>query len=287
MAANRDNRQETKPILEDLEEHWRARHATQPVTWAEGMAIKSAWARTGYMDRAQEWVMTSYAAVLGSETARSKADLSTLVSVSLGIGDTGLAHREKPYPQYAAAMALVAGKDGINARLRWKYESLAEPLAEPGTRQIVRDALLDAQGNPRLGLAKVLACAYRKWGGIAEWRSYVEQQVSAAPANSDKKALWHLIRGYTKSVMPKSPEALQVRPGVTAALASAATDEVRVIAWRELADMYISIKRPGVGAKMLESVKGQFDGESLALVEAMQQDLQKKEIARLKKRAMR
>ncbi len=282
VAAYRGNSEETLPILDDLEKHFRVRDITRPVTWAEGMAIRDAWEKTGNMDRAQEWVMTSYWVALGSETARRKADLDTLLFVSRAISDTGMSGRDRPYPPYAAALALVAAKGGITARLWRHYALLAEPLGAAETRQIARDALLDAQGNPRLGLAKVLACAYKKWDGLDEWRAYVDQQVSAAPANSDVKALWELVLGYTKSVTPDEPDVLQVRPGVTAALASAATDQVRVIAWRELADMYLSINRPGVAAEMIESVKGQFTGDSLATIGSMQKELQAAEAARLK-----
>jgi hypothetical protein len=74
---------------------------------------------------------------------------------------------------------------------------------------------------------------------------------------------------------------LQIRPGVTAALANAETDRVRITAWQELANMYVGINRPGVASRMLESVKGQFTGDELATIKALQKALDEKEAARL------
>jgi len=285
VAAHRVNPKETLPILGDLDKFCVARHATQPLTLDECLALRGMHLKVGQLPKAQQWVLVGCDVTIGTEALRAAADQATVVKLSLALVDTAMVGPTKDCSKFAATVAAVASRGALEFRAGWEPLCIGEALGAAETRQIVRDALLDAQGNPRLGLAKVLACTYKQWGGLDEWRAHVDQQVSAAPANSDKKALWQLVLGYTKSVTPEKPDVLQLRPGVTAALASAATDQVRVIAWRELADMYVSINRPGVAAQMLESVKGQFTGDSLAAIDSMQKDLQMKEAARLKRAA--
>jgi len=280
-AAYRDDPDQTRPILEDLHKHCVARHAKQPLTLDECLAVKGLFLRVGQRPRAQLWVQVGCDVTIGTEALRAAADQSTLVKLSLALVDTGLAGPDKDTTKFAAAIASVASRGELNFGAAWVPKCMGEALGTPAARQVVREALLDAAGNPRLGVAKILANAYKTYGDFKAWQGYVGQQLSVAQAGKDRKALWHLVQGFTRSVAPKSDDILQIRPGVTAALANAETDHVRITAWQELANMYVGINRPGVASRMLESVKGQFTGDELASIEALQKDLEKKEAVRL------
>jgi DNA-binding ferritin-like protein len=54
-----------------------------------------------------------------------------------------------------------------------------------------------------------------------------------------------------------------------------------MLAIRELVNVYERTGRPGVAVKVIESIKGQFTGESLAAIEAIQKDMGRQEEARV------
>jgi len=217
---------------------------------------------------------------------RAVADQSTVYKLSPALVDTGLSGPTKDCSKLAATIAALVAKGGLEFRRVGQSKCVGQAMGTPAGRQIVRDALLDAQGNPRLEAAKILACSYRTYGDFKAWRDYVGQQASGA-SDGDRKALWLMVKGYTDAVVPDSPNLLRIEAGATAALSQASTDAVRILALRELADVYERTDRPGVAVKIIESIKGQFAGESLATVEAMQKDLREKDTDRLSVEAKR
>ena len=282
VSAYRDNPDETLPILDDVDKYCVARHATQPLTLDECLALRGMYVSVGQMAKAQQWVLVGCDVTIGTAALRAAADQATVVSLSLALVDTGMVGPEKDCSKFAATVAAVAAKGGLDFRQAWEPKCVGEALGTPAGRQIVRDALLDAAGNPRLDAAKVLASAYRTYSDFKAWQGYVGQQLAGA-SDGDKKALWLLAKGYTDSIIPDKQNLLRIEFGATAALAQASTDPVRLLAIRELADSYDQTGRPGVGAKVLESIKGQFAGESLTAVQSIQDELQKKEASRLVK----
>jgi len=280
LAAHRDDAKKAAPILKALDVHWQARHAAQPLSWKECIALRKAWLLMRNTGAARQWVLRGLATELGTEAARNASNQDKLVAISLGLNDTGLSGTGRAYTQYAATMALLTSRGKLNARKLWMPESLAEPLGTPETRQTVRDALLDAEGNPRLTVAKILTCAYKRYKEFAAWQTYVHGQVSSAPDRSDRKALWLLVKSYTDTKAPRRLDLRRSRPGINMALAHASSEAVRLIALRELASLYADLHRPSVGADVLASVKHQYRGGGLATVESLIRDLRAQEAAR-------
>ncbi len=280
-AAYRDDRDETTQVLDELHAHCVARHATQPLTLSECIALRDTFVRAGQMPRAQQWVWVACDVTIGTATRRAVVDEATVVKLSIALNDTGMSGKTRDHPEFAAARAAAAARGALDPRTAGRPKCRGESLGTASMRQTVRDALLDASGNPRLGAAKVLACAYRMYGELKPWRDYVSQQVAAATDGQDRKALWLLVKGYTDSVIPDSQNLLRVEVGATMALGHASADAVRILAVRELADSYEQTSRPGVGASVIESMKNQFTGDSLAAIESMQENLLKREEARL------
>jgi len=281
LAAYRDNRDETLPILDDLDKFCVARHATKPLTLDECLALRGMYVSAGQRPKAQQWVLVGCDVTIGTEALRAAADQATVVSLSLALVDTAMVGPEKDTTKFAATVAAVAAKGGLDFRLAWQPKCVGEALGTPASRQVVREALLDAAGNPRLGVAKILATAYRMYSDFRPWRTYVDEQLAAAPDGQDRKALWLLVKGYTDSVTPESQNLLHVQAGATKALSQASTDAVRMLAIRELVDAHEQAGLPGEADKILESIKNQFTGENLAAIASMQEDLGKKEAARL------
>jgi len=286
LAAYRDNRDETLPILGDLDKYCVARHATKPLTLDECLALRGMHLAAGQLPKAQQWVLVGCDVAIGTEALRAAANQSTVYKLSPALVDTGLSGPSKDCSRLAATVAALVAKGGLEFRRVGQSKCVGEAMGTPAGRQIVRDALLDAQGSPRLEAAKILACSYRTYGDFKAWRDYVGQQVSGA-SDGDRKALWLMVKGYTDAVVPDSPNLLRVAAGATAALSQASTDAVRILAIRELANVYERLDRPGVAVKIIESMKGQFAGDSLATIESMQHELSKKETERLSVEAKR
>jgi len=279
VSAYRTNRQEALPILVDLDKFCVARHATQPLTLNECLALRGMYLKVGQLPKAQLWVLVGCDVTIGTEALRAAADQSTVVKLSLALVDTGLAGPTKDCSKFAATVAAVASKGKLDMRVAWVPKCVGEALGTPAGRQIVRDALLDSAGNPRLDVAKILATAHKTHGDFKAWRDYVGQQTAGA-SDGDRKALWLLAKGYTDSVTPEKQNLLLVEVGATKALGQAASEPTRVLALRELADVHEQLDKPGVAVSIIESIKNQFTGDYLTQIEALQKSLKGKDAAR-------
>jgi hypothetical protein len=159
-------------------------------------------------------------------------------------------------------------------------------LGTSETRQLLRDDLLDAEGMPRLGAAKLLAWAYRDAGEMAGWRKFVDERLAAATGN-DAKALWSVVRAYTEAIRPKTPEPARSLEGLNAALVMAESERVRMVVLEEVVQFYREREARLAAVELVESVKGQFGAESAAALASLQESLRREDAARKAEAAKR
>ena len=266
-----------KPLMDAIEQHFLAVDGRKPldlVTIWHLMRIQFA---VGNPEKAQAWVLRAYAVRLGTQAARNSIDPPTLGGLAGLMVSAGLTGKGKGYVEFAATLAAQAR----NGDLASGSEEMAAPLGTPEARRILEDALIvfvNAQENPRLGVAKMLAWAYRNADELDAWRQFIEDKVGSS--EGDVKALWLAAKAYTMTLLPDPPNPLRRKQGLEEALAAALSDPVRLAVLREFADYYKAINRPAVGALMLQSLKHQFSGEAAETIGAMQAGLQDAEAAR-------
>ena len=225
--------------------------------------------------------MRGYTALVGSEEARSTVTLGQLRDLAIFLDHHLLVGPGQGYPAFAAALARLARRGGLASGA---HVVLAFPLGTPEARRILAAELLDGQGDPRLGVAKVLSWAYRNAGELTAWRDSLDQNIAAS--QGDTKALWLAAKGYAVTLLPERPNLLRRKRWLNRALAAAGTEQGRLVVLGEFAEHYRRLGRPDVGAEMLESLQHQFSGEALAAVEDLHQQLER-EAERRRARAVR
>ena len=288
FVAVQGDKKATAPLMDDLEQAWLAAESRQPLDLSAIYRVMRTWSRVGDDEMARAWVMRAYAVRVGTDEGRNSVDLVSLGRLADFMRMVGLTGKGKGYPAFAAALArharagtLAAGLARYAPRTYWAPcdpELLALPLGTPESRVVLQDDLVDGNGNPRLGVAKVLAWAYRNTGETDQWLAFLGEKT--ARTDGDAKALWCVAKAYADPLVPTRPNARRMKKGLDSALAAAATDQGRLIVLREYVDHYKGLDRPTVAADLLESIRGQFGEESLAAIDAMQEELRREEVAR-------
>jgi hypothetical protein len=266
-----------KPLMDAIEQHFLAADGRKPLNLVTIWHLMRIQFAVGNPDKAQAWVRRTYAVRLGTQAARNSIDPATLEGLAGLMVSAGLTGKGKGYVEFAAALATRAREGNLASG----SEELAAPLGTPEARQILEDALIvfvNSQENPRLGVAKTLAWAYRNVGELDAWRQFLEGKVGSS--EGDTKALWLAAKAYTMTLLPDPPNPLRRKQGLEDALAAALSEPVRLTVLREFADYYRAISRPAVGALMLQSLKHQFSGEAAETIGALQAGLQDAEAAR-------
>ncbi len=269
------------PLTAAFDETWLAADSREPLALRTISSIVSCWHSAGNSEKARAWVMRAYSSRLGTEVARESVSVAELRVLSTMLEVMGLTGKGKGYPAFAAALAAHARKGTLN--VAWATgkgipQKLAVPLGTPETQQVLENDLLDAQGAPRLDVAKILAWAYRNAGELSPWCDFLESRI--AGTEDDTRAFWLAAKGYAMTLVPDPPNRLRRRRWLNDALAAAVSEQGRLVILQEFADFYSGISRPGLAAEMFESVKHQFGGEALAAIKTMQAQLRQKEDAR-------
>ena len=226
----------------------------------------------GNSGKMKEWGTKAYESVLGTEEARNGVSMERLGQLAVLLNDYKLSGKGKAFPGFVQALA----RHARQGTLKWgRGVAIASFLTAPESRQALQDELLDAQGSPRLPVAKVLTWAYRGAGELGQWRAFLQTSISSS--NGDTKALWLAADAYAAALVPNPPDPLRRRRGLNGALAAAVSDPVRLIVLREFVDFYRAIGRPGQAAEMFESVKHQLGEAAAKALEQMQVELRLQE----------
>lgn len=155
---------------------------------------------------------------------------------------------------------------------------LAEPLGTEETREVLENALANAQDLPHLALAKVLAAAYRRAGELLPWRLSLEERIEAS--EGDSRALWLAVKGYTETLVTEPPSPLRRYPWLKEALEAVESEAVRLAVAEEVVGFYRDLGRPGVAAEFLEGLQPQLGQEAAAKIERLRTELLEEETAR-------
>jgi len=244
--------------------------------------IMRTWASAGGMEKVREWITRAYNVRLGTEESRSSAGVPVLTRLADLMVMGGLTGKGKGYMAFATVLARCARETGL-AKANFKF--LGYPLGTPEARDCLREELVDVDGMPRLGVAKTLAWANRHVDEMDSWCAYLDERVEQS--EGDAKSLWLAAKGYAMTLAPRRPTPVRRRRWLNEALAVAETDRGSLLILREFADFYRSMRKPGAGAEMFESLKQQFGPEAAAEVEKLQRQLQGEEAKRLAAAARR
>ncbi|MDY7011921.1 MAG: hypothetical protein SVV80_14415, partial [Planctomycetota bacterium] len=278
-AAARADRAAMAPLMNQLEELWLARNNQKPLKLTESAPIVWTWLYMGSKAKAKQWTMRAYESM---DQVGTSDDAESMVRLGHMFLLSGLTGKNKGYPAFAASLARLAnqGKLTPDNDRQWRYKFCAAPLGTLETQQILKAALTDEQGNPRAMVANILAWTYRNAGELNAWREFLDQKVAATVG--DGKALWLMAKAYTESIVPKKVDMRRSFRWLNAALATAATQPVRLVVLTELVGCYESINRHKIALSILESVKDQYTGEERAKVDALEQRVRGRLVARLK-----
>jgi len=263
--------QATSALMDKMDESWQTKDAAEPAAPGQVVDMWECLVKAGKADKARAWALRLYSTRVGTDAARQVADSTTALVVSELLWRSGLTQKHESYPAYGAALATLVrkGADINGGALQCRF--YARALCAPETRQVLEDDLLDDQGSPRLAAARILAWAYRENGVIQQWRDKVEAKIAAS--QGDAKALWQVVKGFTEPLVQDPPNLMRRGHWLKVALATAATEQVKLVVLRELAESFRDLQRPGAGADMMDSVKGQFGQESVAAIASLQSQL--------------
>ena len=170
-----------------------------------------------------------------------------------------MAGKDKGYVGVAKVVGRLAREGKLVNKPLWRYRMLANALGTKESHAALEAELLDANGLPRIQVAKVLAWCHKNAGQLDTWRQHVDGQV-AGPGGADKKALWLVVKAVTAAIADDAANVRQAKPFLVEALLTNASSAVRITVLRELVDYYREIDRPGSGARMLASLTEQFQG---------------------------
>jgi hypothetical protein len=277
IAAQGDEKA-TAPLMDGLEQAWLAAEGSQPLDLSSIYEIAQTWTLVGPADKAKAWVTRAYDARVGTEAARSTIDLVSLGRLADFMKMVGLTGPGRGYPGFAAALARHAREGTLEEGLA-KYAPrtywapcdpalLALPLGTPETRQTLRGELVDAQGNPRIGAAKVLAVAYQGGSEWNDWLALVEQKLKDTQNDPDARSRWLLVRAYTEAARSSPPSPLRGRKWLEEAMASSS---VRGQALREIVDGHLLYRRYDQALAVLETLGRRFtDAETVETIAALQ-----------------
>jgi len=289
MRGARIDPESVAPMIGDLEQAWLESGAEKAGELQTVRTIVETYRALDDPEKARQWVMRAYAAAVGSEENRAAVSVNHLAALAGLMRRHGLTAVGKGYPAFAAALA----REGREESLKKGWFTtpyLAAPLGTVEARQILQEALLDPQGNPRQGVARVLSWAYRQQGDFEAWEDLLDQRTGQT--SGDTKALWLLARAYAESTGLAEPNPLVGRKWLDQALAAARTDPVRLLALDELTRGYVKIQRHQTAIDLLESVAGQMGTEEgrehlEALQAQMETTAAEAEIRRTRDRAIR
>jgi len=209
---------------------------------------------------------------------RTTEDERLLQAIGRKLSVRGLTGTGKGYPAFASTLARLAKEGKLAAPLGWESARiLAAPLGTPETQQVVRDELLDAQGTPRLVIAKILAWVHRNAGNLETWRDLLDTKIAAS--DGDTKARWLQARAYAEALVSEKPDRLAGKTWLEEALSVAESPSLRLEAVRDLVLACAAADRYDDGLACLKTVAGQFTGEAAETLEALGEEVRQRKTA--------
>lgn len=273
LQSARRSAAEKLAILEGLDKEWLAEDARVPFSASECGMIGRLWRLSGRAAKAREWAMRGYANSLGSEEAREAATSQTLTTVSYMLIDYGLTGRGKGHPAFAEVVARLGREGRLEAGWMQFYSA---PLGTADDRKVVRESLLDASGNPRLAVSKVLSLAYRSGGAeeFGQWLEYLAERATAADATGDGQSLWLLCKADAEPLVPRRRNVIRAKWWLDKALASAESERGRALALAELSGFFRELDARQAAIDVIDSVRDQFTTEAVVDLLVLRQQLQ-------------
>jgi hypothetical protein len=158
----------------------------------------------------------------------------------------------------------------------WPYWSSIDKLAsEKEQLLLIREKLVDGQGQVRLGASAMLACAYAwEFKDLATYAQYLEQKAADPASSADQKVQWLLARAYLAEMTYDPPAPLAGKKWVDQALAAAQNEGMRLLCVKWLVGRYVGVDEFEKAKGLLESVEGQFAAaESKTAIAQMKQEM--------------
>jgi len=265
-----------KAVMEQLESLWLAEEAIEPLPWSECDSIARMWSRVGDETRGQEWHRRAFERRLKAVTSADD-----LRSLALWISESRPVDPGKGPADFAAATVELA-KAGNLPNSSEDARVLAAPMGTPESREILRQAVADDQGRPRLPVARILAYACRESGELGTWQTFLDTRIAEQDTDLDTKALWLVAKSYEAGVSASQEEEYppQRRAWLGRALTTARSETVRIGILDDLVATFRQEGNPQLAIGLIESVKGQFGGEAVRWIAATQDSLRQEEAAR-------
>ncbi len=225
----------------------------------------SLWWTVENRSKIQEWTTKAYQCAVGSEDARGRVSMPMLAQLAHWHYHSEMTGPGKAYPAFALALARHAREGTLVAT---EPQTLGAMLGTPETRQTLRGELIDAQGYPRAGAAKVLAVAYQVSGEGNDWIALVEQKLKDTQNDPEARSRWLLVRAYSEAARSSPPSPLRGRKWLEEAMASSS---VRGQALREVVDGHLLYCNYDQALAVLETLGRRFtDAETVETITALQ-----------------
>jgi hypothetical protein len=263
--------------------------------WETCRTVSRAYSSVSDHRHAQTWTKRMYEAILGSKKSRDESGLMSLYCLADDLYDRGLTGRGIGYNEYAAEVAerarqgsLGGAKPGTGGKqLLIACHGLdflwGKPLQSEEAQQIVRRALIDAEGVPRVKVGKILGWAYRSRSSeFNAWRQYVDGELAKSGLGTDARAAWLMVKAHTEAI-----RFAPVNPGrgtawLKQAVIAAKSEPLRLAVVDELMAYFEQDKHPQAAARIIESIAHQFSAEAQVRLGKI---TQRAERARLNKQA--
>jgi hypothetical protein len=245
-------------MLAELEPVWEAAAASGTLSWADHGKVTRVWRRFGDKEKAQLWAQRTLLTTFGNEAQRREnAGMLALNEVGYLLSITGQIDRNSSYETYADAFLKAAEKGELD--LAWRNpDHMAAPLTSAKAAQRARTALVDASGQARPMVAKILAVAYRDLGRLDELETYVESQLDQPDVAADTKATWLLARGCVEGAQSDEYAPLAGRTWFQQAFVTANDPNLRLMAIGEIALAYAELEHYQTAYQLIDSVSHQF-----------------------------
>jgi len=259
-----------KALLKEADAVYRQRLQEDQVSVDEAVALGWAWLVARDKAKADDWAMQAHNLSVGSEELRQSAGFREVNRVAHLFYAAWMAHEpgrivpDKGYVGFASAAAELARQGALDDGMTWQQcRSWGAMLGTAETREILKAALADPAGQPRLAVARIVAWACARNGELDAWREYLDGRIDAA--SGDTKARWLLARAEAEAVRSPRYLAIRGRPWMSQALAAAASEACRVEALARLVLANADAGRFDLAESLLESVRDQFSAECQAL----------------------
>ena len=258
------------PVMNQFDTIWLARYNQGPLKSKTLYYIIDAWRVIGNRAKTQVWTMRAYEAALGTDEGVASVDANGLKLLGQMLLQAGLTGKGKEYPAFAVALARLAGQDKIPADKWWRYQYYAAPLGTPQMRQTLQSELTDAEDNPRLVVARILAGAYRDAADRNNWLAFLDGKIAAPGISGDTKARWLIARAWAESIIPSQRSPLRGKNWLEQVLDVAKSSSLRIAAIEQLALGYAAAHKYAEGAVFLNSAAKRFtDAQTAAAIEAL------------------